>query len=492
MQFCGHIHIRLSFGPFSIGSPTLVTAISNSVVRTIPENLAWEYGALPLGASENTLTVAFAGEPPEGAIRRIERATGLRVQALSLPADQIQKELSRVFGRQSIAPTLNSDAPAVRALDRLHERAFFERCSDIHIEPYVGGARVRLRIDGFLREVEHIEDPLALAIVSRIKVLAGMDISDKRQPQDGRHTIRIAERSIDLRVSSVPARDGEKIVIRLLDHHARLPSLAKLGMPEEIRTAFSSLIGQSCGFIVVCGPTNSGKTTSLYAALAALNVPERNLCTVEDPVEQALAGITQVQVNVKAGVTFASILRSLLRQDPDVLMVGEMRDGETANTAVSAALAGQMVFTTLHANDAPRSIARLSELGVTRSSLAAGLSAALAQRLVRRLCTHCKRATRIDAVTAQRYGLQQEHVYFEAQGCERCDGVGYHDRIGIFELIVLDEELRDAVAGGASSLTLAQLARRRGYRPMVDDCLDKVRSGVTSISELARVAWWKI
>jgi type IV pilus assembly protein PilB len=467
-----------------------IGAVSAAIVRLIPESLAWEYGALAIAADAQTLTVAFAQGPPDGAISRLERATALRVQTVIAPADQVQKELSRVFGREAFAPTRVSDAPAVRAVDHLHERAFFERCSDIHIEPGRGGARIRFRVDGFLRDVDHFDEQLAIAVVSRIKVLAGMDIADRRQPQDGRYTISLAEHTVDMRVSSVPGRDGEKIVVRLLDHHARLPSLEELGMPEAIREAFSDVVAQSCGFVVVCGPTGSGKTTSLYAALSKLNSPERNLCTVEDPVEQAIAGITQVQVNAKAGVTFASVLRSLLRQDPDVIMVGEMRDPETANTAISAALSGQMVFTTLHSNDAPRTIERLGELGVARSSLAAGISGILAQRLVRRLCPHCKHGVRVDEALVEKFGLERDRVYFEAQGCERCNGLGYRDRIGIFEFITIDDNLRDAISTGASSVAIGALARERGYRRMADDCIGKLRSGVTSIEEFRRVAWW--
>ncbi|HEY0798899.1 MAG TPA: GspE/PulE family protein [Candidatus Baltobacteraceae bacterium] len=484
------VHPKIRNETQSIVNIPDVGAISAAIVRRIPENLAWEYAALAIAADGHVLTVAFGQAPPEGAIARLERASALRVQPVIAPIDQIQKELSRVFGREAVAQTRLSDAPAVRAVDHLHERAFYERCSDIHIEPTRSGARVRFRVDGFLRDVDSFDEQLATAVASRIKVLAAMDIADRRQPQDGRYTIVLAEHTIDMRVSSVPARDGEKIVIRLLDHHARLPSLEDLGMPESIREAFLDVITQSCGFVVVCGPTGSGKTTSLYAALARINSPERNLCTVEDPVEQAISGITQVQVNTKAGVTFASVLRSLLRQDPDIIMVGEMRDAETANTAISAALSGQMVFTTLHSNDAPRTIERLGELGVARSSLAAGITAILAQRLVRRLCPHCKRGVRVDEALAEKFGLQRDRLYFEAHGCERCNGLGYRDRIGIFELVVVDDDIRDAISAGASSVTLAQLARERGYRRMADDCIDKLQAGVTSIEEFRRVAWW--
>jgi type II secretory ATPase GspE/PulE/Tfp pilus assembly ATPase PilB-like protein len=470
--------------------PTLIEvgAVASVIARRIPESLAREYDALAVALSEQKITVAFPNPPEPGALRRIERATGLRVEPIIAPTEHVRKELSRVFGRLEIAQ--NSDAPAVRATDRLHERAFFERCSDIHIEPRPNGARVRFRIDGFLRDAETLQDPLAAAVASRIKILAGMDITDNRRPQDGRYTVRIADHAIDMRVSSVPARDGEKLVIRLLDHHAHLPSPEELGMPPTIRETFFELVRQSCGFVVVCGPTGSGKTTTLYAALAALNAPERNVCTVEDPVEQAIDGITQVQVNVKAGVTFASVLRSLLRQDPNVIMVGEMRDAETANTAVSAALSGQMVFTTLHSNDAPRAVERLCELQVTRSSLAAGLTALLGQRLVRRLCPHCKQESTINAATARKYGLNPDLTYRKAQGCEHCDGVGYYGRIGIFELLTIDDELRDAIASRMSSTALAQYAHKRGYRQMADDCAEKLAQGLTSIEEFGRIAWW--
>ncbi len=329
---------------------------------------------------------------------------------------------------------------------------------------------------------------LTQAIVSRIKVLAGMDIAERRQPQDGRYTVTVAGRTIDARVSSVPSIEGEKLVVRLLDRHAHLPALGELGFSHDLAARFREALARPAGFIAVCGPTGSGKTTTLYASLAHLDAGARNLCTVEDPVEQTIAGTTQVQVNAKAGATFPSILRAMLRQDPDVIMVGEMRDAETARTALHAALSGRMVLATLHSADAPRAIDRLEELGLGRASLAAGLSAVLAQRLVRRLCVSCKEPTTLDACSAERLHAERDRVYFEARGCERCDGTGYSGRIGIFEFIAFDEAIRDAVASGASSVALARLARKQGYRPMADEALAKCRDGVTSISELARVA----
>jgi type IV pilus assembly protein PilB len=463
--------------------------VANAVVRRIPESMAWEFGALPIKVEDSALTVAFASEPHEGALRRIERATGLHVEPAVAPADQIQTELSRVFGRAATAIVQTWEAPAVRATARLHDRAFLERCSDIHIEPRPHSARVRFRIDGILRDAETIDDPLATSVVSRIKLLAGLDITDNHRPQDGRYTINSGGHVVDMRVSTVPVRDGENIVIRLFDRRMRSPSLRDLGMSDTIREAFSEVIARSSGFVVACGPNGSGKTNTLYAALSKLNTPERNICTVEDPVEQTVEGATQVQVNPKAGVTFASALRSLLRQDPNIIMVSEMREEEPASIAVSAAISGHMVFSTLHGNDAPRCIERIAELNVTRSSLAAGLSAVLSQRLVRRLCPHCKHGMHIDASTAHRFGLDRARMYFEARGCERCEGTGYHGRIGIFELIVINDALRDMISSGVTSTVFAQLAREYGYRCLAEDCIEKLHAGITSIEEFRRMIW---
>jgi type II secretory ATPase GspE/PulE/Tfp pilus assembly ATPase PilB-like protein len=468
-----------------------LASVAPSVARLIPQGIAQEFGALAVACEGERLLVAFASTPSEIALARIERSTALRVVPLRARRDQIALALGRAWGTNVQGPALRnepSDAPAVRAVDDLHDRAFLARSSDIHIEPQGEGARVRFRVDGVLRDGGGFGTALAQAIVSRIKVLAGMDIAERRQPQDGRYSVTVAGHTIDARVSSVPSIEGEKLVIRLLDRHARLPALDELGFSRELAARYREAVTRPAGFIAVCGPTGSGKTTSLYASLAHLDAGERNICSVEDPVEQSIAGATQVQVNAKAGATFASILRAMLRQDPDVIMVGEMRDAETARTALHAALSGRMVLATLHSADAPRAIDRLEELGLGRSSLAAGLSAILAQRLVRRLCTACKEPATIDARTAERLRIERERLYFEARGCERCNGSGYAGRIGIFEFIALDEAIRDAVAGGASSVAISRLARNQGYRPMAEDALAKCREGVTSLSELARVA----
>lgn len=369
------------------------------------------------------------------------------------------------------------EAPAVRAVHAIQARALADRASDVHIEPNPSGGRVRLRIDGMLRELEAIDAPLFLQIVSRIKLLAGMDIADKRQPQDGRYAIRSSGGEVDARVSSIPTIDGEKLVVRLLDMHARAPALGELGMPEAMLARYRRLIGAPYGFLIVTGPTGSGKTTTLYSSIREIAGTTRNICTVEDPVEMRIDGIAQVNVNVRAGLDFAIVLRSFLRQDPNVIMVGEMRDAATASVAISAALSGQLLLTTLHSNDAPRSIQRLIELGLDRHAIGAALFGVLSQRLVRKLCTRCRRR---DA---------NVHSYVSS-GCASCNQSGYSGRIGLFELLEIDDEIRDAITSGASIVTVRKLGVRTGYEPLHVDGCAKVTSGETSREELRRVLGW--
>jgi len=328
------------------------------------------------------------------------------------------------------------------------------RASDIHLEPTRTGGRVRLRVDGILRESEQLPRELFHPMVSRVKLLAAMDIAERRIPQDGRYLVQRSERNLDARVSSMPTIDGEKLVIRLLDMQAEVPSLAALGMTPLLLARFRQVVHAPHGFVVVCGPTGSGKTTTLYAALSERNVEGQSICTVEDPIEVQLAGVAQVQVNPRAGLTFASALRAFLRQDPNVIMLGEMRDPESASVAMSAALSGQLVMTTLHASDAPRAIERLVELGLGRQTLAAGLSAVLSQRLVRRLCA---------------------------------DGSGYHGRTAIFEHLPMTDAIRSMIAEGKPPLELAEVATRAGYEPMMTAGAALVARGETSREELERV-----
>ncbi len=459
-------------------------------VARVPRALAFRHDALPLGVEGGVLSVALADPHDDAVVDALRAATRLRVRAVAMPREAIRERLHVAYGEpQAAQHARDGDAPAVRAVDAVFERAIAAHASDVHVEPAAGGGRVRMRVDGILRDLETIRAELLPAFVSRVKLLAGMDIADRRSPQDGRFGIPFEHREIDARVASVPTVDGEKLVVRLLDRYAAAPDLAALGMPPALLERHRAAVRAPWGFVLVAGPTGSGKTTTLYASLAELDARSRNVCAVEDPVEIRLPGVSQVQVNVRAGLTFPLVLRAFMRQDPNVVMVGEMRDGETAAVAVSAALAGQLVFTTLHANDAPRTIDRLAELGVARHSLAAALTAVVAQRLVRVLCERCR--VREAIPPALRAALATPHdAWFVAGGCRACAGTGYLGRTGVYELLEVGDPVRDAIATGASSVQIAQLAASTGYRPMHADALAKVLAGVTSFEELTRVISW--
>jgi type II secretory ATPase GspE/PulE/Tfp pilus assembly ATPase PilB-like protein len=383
------------------------------------------------------------------------------------------------------------EGPAVRAVDASLRRAILSRASDVHIEPTAGGSgRVRIRVDGILRDVEPITADLLAAFCNRVKLMAGMDIANRRTPQDGRYSLRYEGRDIDARVSSIPAMDGEKLVVRLLDHQSSLPRLDDLGMESRELAIYRTVAHAPWGFVVVSGPTGSGKTTTLYASIAELDRTARNVCTVEDPIEARLPGAAQVQVNVRAGLTFPTVLRSFMRQDPDVIMIGEMRDPETVAVGVAAALAGQTVFATVHSNDAARTIDRLVELDIERRSLAAALTAIVAQRLVRRLCAACREASPIPAAVRSTLPSAPS-AWFVPRGCASCNGTGYVGRIGLFEVLTIDDPLREIIASGAPSAMIAAHAVARGHRSLFDDAAAKLVDGRTSFEEIERVVgWW--
>jgi type II secretory ATPase GspE/PulE/Tfp pilus assembly ATPase PilB-like protein len=370
-------------------------------------------------------------------------------------------------------------------------RAIAARASDLHLEPMSDGAgRTRLRVDGVMRAGEPISRELYAPLTSRVKLLAGMDIANRRLPQDGRYSVVVDGRRVDARVSSIPTIDGEKLVIRLLDHQVSLPRLDVLGMDPNALASYRRIAHAPWGFVVVSGPTGSGKTTTLYASIGELDRSARNVCTVEDPIEARMADTSQVQVNVRAGLTFPAALRSFVRQNPDVIMIGEMRDAETAAVGVSAALAGQTVFATVHSNDAPRTIDRLVELGVERHSLAAALTAVVAQRLVRKLCPACRQAGPVPADLRSAFSPPLAK-WFVASACLVCDGTGYAGRTGVFEVLDIDDTIREAIAAGVSSATLAHVAAERGHRSLFSDAAAKIAAGTTSFSEVERVVgWW--
>ncbi|MGB6876138.1 MAG: ATPase, T2SS/T4P/T4SS family [Candidatus Acidiferrales bacterium] len=388
------------------------------------------------------------------------------------------------------AELMHKSTPAMRLVSQTISSAVAKQASDIHIEPQSGDTAVRIRVDGMLRDLIRVPRSVQSSVVSRIKILADMDISERRAPQDGRFMVKFAGNKIDLRVSTLPTQYGEKVVMRLLQADAPLQQFEMLGLAPEIVTDLRRIIAQPQGMLLVTGPTGSGKSTTLYSALSALRKPTVNIITVEDPVEYALPGINQVQVNNKAGLTFANCLRSILRQDPNVIMVGEIRDKETAEIALKAAQTGHFVLSTLHTNDSVAAVSRLLDLGVPGFMIATSVSGIIAQRLVRRLCS-CR--TEMAASPAYRARLIEAGMTDlpESQlvpvGCDMCDGTGYKGRVGVYELLVFNELTRAAVREGARNDEMRNLARSSGMKLMQEYALDRVKEGLTTIEEVARV-----
>jgi type IV pilus assembly protein PilB len=393
---------------------------------------------------------------------------------------EIQAELQRK----------SKTTPAVRVVAAMITAAAQKQASDIHIEPQANETSIRFRVDGVLREYERVPRSLQNSVVSRVKILSDMDISERRAPQDGRFLVKILSRKIDLRVSTLPTQYGEKVVMRLLEASAPLQDFAALGIPEAIVPKLTRILAQPQGMLLVTGPTGSGKSTTLYSALNMLRKPTINIVTVEDPVEYVLQGLNQVQVNNKAGLTFASCLRSILRQDPNIIMVGEIRDKETAEIAIKAAQTGHLVLSTLHTNDSISSITRLLDIGVPGFQIASSVSAIIAQRLVRRLCT-----CRAEAPVSPEYvawltqaGLQDiPAVQRVPNGCRECDLTGYKGRIGIYEMLELDANIRGAVRTEARNDEIRLLARQAGMKLMQEYALERVREGLTTLDEVQRV-----
>lgn len=379
------------------------------------------------------------------------------------------------------------DAPVIRLINAILSQAVQEKVSDIHIEPFEDRLAVRFRIDGVLREVLSPKPVLAPLLVSRIKVMAKLDIAEKRLPQDGRLSVRLAGHAVDIRVSTIPSAHGERVVLRLLDKQAGQLLLGQLSMPEAVLAGFKRALARPHGILLVTGPTGSGKTTTLYAGLSHLNSASRNILTIEDPVEYLLPGIGQTQVNSKVDMTFARGLRAILRQDPDVVMVGEIRDAETAAIAVQASLTGHLVLSTLHTNTAVGAITRLQDMGVEPFLLASGLVAVMAQRLVRLLCSHCKAPYLADESECCKLGSAEAVTLFRPTGCAHCNQTGYRGRGAIFELIEIDTEMARLIHSNAGEQALLDSARRFS-RPLDDSARARVLAGETSLEEVLRVA----
>jgi len=384
-----------------------------------------------------------------------------------------------------------SEAPVIRLVNLILTRAMEARASDIHVEPFENTVVVRYRIDGILRDVESPPGHLTPALISRIKIMARLNIAERRLAQDGRICVRLQGKAIDLRVSTVPSLYGESVVIRLLEHDPVALEFSALGLADTDRAILREALGHHHGIMLVTGPTGSGKTTTLYAALTHLNSTERKIVTVEDPVEYQINRVTQIQVNAGIGLTFANLLRSIVRHDPDVIMIGEMRDGETAEIAVQSALTGHLVLSTLHTNDAPSAITRMLDMGVEDYLLVSTVNAILAQRLVRTLCEDCRQPYAAPAELVDRFGLDRfganGNTLYRAEGCDICGGFGYVGRMGIFEVMPVNEEIRRLVLQHADSTSLQSAAVEAGMSTMFEDGIRKAVAGVTTIEEVRRV-----
>ncbi len=494
--------------------------VDKNAAGQIPTHVLERAMAIPYKLEDDRLFVAVADPTNVQAVDELRIATRYTLEIGVAPAEDIEVELKRIvrateaWERAALvedeldeenalededdleADDGVSDAPLVRLVNSIILQAAEDGASDLHFDPQDDSLVVRLRVDGVLHEVQRIPKRLAPGVTTRLKVLAKLDIAERRKPQDGRISLnaKAAGRMLDIRVAVLPTVEGEGVVMRLLDKSKRPPTLAELGLSDEMRAQFAEIIKKPTGALLVTGPTGSGKSTTLYASLAEISRPEINVITVEDPVEYRLAGLNQVQVNNKAGLTFATALRSILRSDPDVVMVGEIRDAETAKISIEAALTGHFVLSTLHTNDAPSALTRLNEMGVEPFLTGSAVTAVLAQRLVRKLCTHCCEmymATQEEMLEA-RFSPEQAAAadgvgLYRKKGCPRCNQTGYKGRVGVYQLMIMSEDLSRLAAQHASREEIERAGMETGMKMLWDDGLQKVASGLTSIEELARV-----
>jgi type IV pilus assembly protein PilB len=491
-------HIDLNAYHVDMGAANLLSVAS-----------AKRYQAVPVGYyDKRTLLVAICDPANVLAIDDIQMITGLSCRMAVAAADDIDALIKRLNSLESavteavdedeetelgeVAELRESadDAPVIKLVYSVLGQAATEGASDIHFEPGADEMRVRFRVDGVLYEAAKVPKRMVAGVISRVKIMSELDIAEKRMPQDGRVSVNIDGRKVDLRIITLPTQRGEGATIRILDQEQALLSLDQLGMVGVGRERFKSSIRKSHGAVLVTGPTGSGKSTSLYAALAELNGVDRNIITIEDPVEYRIDGINQINVNRKAGLTFAAGLRSILRADPDIIMVGEIRDAETARIAIESALTGHMVLSTLHTNDAPGTITRLAKMGIESFLTASALDCVVAQRLARKLCTHCKKRTMIPQAALLEAGFRvgTDLEAYEPVGCARCNQTGYRGRIGLFSVMEMTERITDLTVSNATEAEITAAARDEGMITLREDGMAKVRAGITSIAELARVA----
>ncbi|HPJ67730.1 MAG TPA: type II secretion system ATPase GspE [Desulfobacteraceae bacterium] len=499
---------RISFQEY----PKEPVVIDNLSVKFMKQSMF-----VPLSMNTDTLRIAMADPDDFYTIDALKLAYGLKVEAFEGREDDIVQAIERLYGSgtqsletiieeagrdiYNISPgkeedadhlrDLASEAPIIRLVNRLIYNAVEVRASDIHFEPFEDSFKVRYRIDGVLHEVESPPDRLQAAIISRVKIMAKLDIAERRLPQDGRIKLKIAEKEIDFRVSTLPTLFGESLVMRILDRDTLILDLEKLGFPKDVLLNYIDLVSQPYGMILVTGPTGSGKTSTLYTTLAKINSPENKIITLEEPVEYQLRGVNQIQVNHKIGLSFANGLRSIVRQDPDIILVGEIRDRETAEIAIQSALTGHLLFSTLHTNDAPGAITRLLDMGVESFLLSSTLLGILAQRLVRVICPYCKEIVRPEEKLTKSMDISPDEArkieFFAGKGCEECRYTGFRGRTAIFEYLPVDDDIRRIITERSSTEIIKNLAISKGMLTLRQDGWRKVREGVTTISEVLRV-----
>ncbi|MBN1125862.1 MAG: Flp pilus assembly complex ATPase component TadA [Sedimentisphaerales bacterium] len=496
-----------------------VSTINIPIARQIPETIATRFCLVAIGEDQGKVLVAIADPLNVVAIdtitvklkrpvrtmlataRDIQRAIeviyhGTDVQEQKL-RDLVELEISTEEDEEEFEQTSSiaeaEDAPVIRFVDLLLSHAVKSRASDIHIEPQEKSTSIRMRVDGMLQDMVPPARKMQSAVVARIKILSEMNIAERRLPQDGRFKIKTASRDIDVRVSTLPTIYGEKVVMRILDAGAVEHNLDKMGFEPHLLDQFKNILKQPHGIIIVTGPTGSGKSTTLYSALNYLRDPKKNITTVEDPVEYRLGGINQTQIKSEIELTFASCLRAILRQDPDIILLGEIRDKETMEIAMKASLTGHLVLSTFHTNDAPSAISRLVYMGLEPYLLASSLNLILAQRLLRKLCEHCREPMELDEDTIRRLHIDPKEVknttIYQAKGCSQCNNVGYSGRVPIFEFLPIDRHMRDRIAQGAGEVDIRAMAREKGYGNLSDSGVRRVMQGLTSADEVLRVTF---
>lgn len=488
--------------------------VDDEVLKLLPQETLRKYNVFPISSSGGQLELAISDPMDMDSVDDVSHILNMSVDLRLACPEEIRKAIDDHFGVNaygdmfdgelpaagSAADTLatgneagvsEEEAPIIRYVHKLITEAVKRRASDIHLEPLEKRFRIRYRIDGVLIEVENPPKRLQPSIISRLKLMANISIAEKRVPQDGRIQITFNNKEIDLRVSSLPTVYGESIVMRILDKEGLRLGLPELGFFSDDQAVFERIVGMADGIFLVTGPTGSGKSTTLYSALNFLNHPDRKIITVEDPVEYQMTGINQVQVRREVGMTFAAALRSMLRQAPNIIMIGEIRDLETAEIAINASLTGHMVFSTLHTNDATSAVTRLVDIGVKPFLVSASLRAALAQRLVRKICTNCKSVYAPDPRTLQAIGINEieasKITFYHGDGCPKCNGIGFKGRMGIFEIFIVNEELQQMIYEGRTLVELRTKARELGMRSMREDGIRKVGGGLTTADEVLKV-----